>query len=213
MSHTRRFQDLYQEMFRAVQAGDIQLADTLRSQLEELRGQTQPKPERSAIERLKSQLPQFALGVLDRTQEDIAPAERCNCINAAFNFHDPSPRWKTYSTGEFLERIQAEFIQLSSADDFNFGDLVVLWSRVDGGSWGQRSIAVSQINPSDDDFPYGLVFDHVAVRLTEDLVFHKPDPTPQSRYQIDFLSSVIAPTILNFGFEMTFHRPKVRARG
>lgn len=69
-----------------------------------------------------------------------------------------------------------------------------------------RRIDVRRMNKEEADFPYGLVFDHIVVRLSDDLVFHKPDPTLESRYQIDLLGSVLMPNEGRTGFETTSHR-------
>jgi hypothetical protein len=199
------FIELYRDMFAAIQAGREDAADKIRIQMEALRAQAFPKPHHSLIEKMMHRLPGFAAHVLNRTQTELGRSERSNCINAAFNFHDPLARWETYSTGEFLERTQSGFVQ-AGGETPAFGDLIVMWSRTPGGSWEDRKIDVHAMNGADPDFPYGLVFDHVVVFLTGDLVFHKPDPTPSSAYQIDFLNAVAAPLGLNFGFEITCHR-------
>ncbi|MGE0762992.1 MAG: hypothetical protein AB7N80_06920 [Bdellovibrionales bacterium] len=199
------FQNLYRQMFHAKQNGQMQLADELMLQMEELRKKNFSSPNLSQIEEILPRLPSFAARTLGQSQADWGGLERANCINAAFNFHNEAPRSAPYSTMEFLDRIQAEFRQIQSDAMFQFGDLVVIWSRV-GGAWDDKTIDVHQINKNDPDFPYGLVFDHVMVRLTEDLVFHKPDPVLESRYQIDFLNSVVILNVGNRGFELTFHR-------
>lgn len=199
------FQDLYSRMFEAQQQGNRALSDDLKKQIEELRNIAFPKPGKECIEKIVDRLPDFAAKTLGKNHLELGLAERSNCINAAFNFQDEIAHWQTYSTTDFLNRIQTGFQQLESLNQVNWGDLVVFWSRT-GGSWDNRTIDVHKINDADPDFPYGLVFDHVAVRLTDTLVFHKPDPTLESRYQIDFLSSAAGATISNQGFEMTFHR-------
>lgn len=202
------FRTLYQEMFQAKQAGNTQLADRLMVQMEVLRSQEYSVPSEDKISEISHTLPTFALNVLGKSQSELGLAERSNCINAAFNFHSLQPRYSPYSTMEFLNKIQKEFQQKPNDSQFRFGDLVVIWSRTIG-TWDHRSIDVHMINKADADFPYGLVFDHVVVRLSEELVFHKPDPTLESRYQIDFLDSVVRPNIPNRGFELTFHHCKI----
>ncbi len=194
-------------MFSAKQIGDVHLAEALMIQMEAQRNSELPKPRETALRSILSLLPPFASEVLGKSQAELGFIERSNCINAAFNFHDISARWEAYSTIDFLVRIQNDFVQLSNSEPFQFGDLAVMWSRT-GGSWDGQTIDVHQINREDSEFPYGLVFDHIVVRLTDDLVFHKPDPTHESRYQIDYLTSVIALTVANRGFEVSFHRTK-----
>lgn len=199
------FQTLYQRMFEARQAKDDALADRLLIQIEEFRKAKYSTPSAHIIESILSSLPAFAKATLNKNQIELGSAERANCINTAFNFHDQIRRDATYSTMEFLERAQKEFHQMPSNSEFRFGDLVVIWSRI-GGSWDSKAIDLHKMNPSDTDFPYGLVFDHVMVRISGDLVFHKPDPTLESRYQIDYFDSVVMPNMENRGFELTFHR-------
>lgn len=197
------FQELYQRMFAAKQVGDDALAERLMIEMEELRKREYSAPSPVQLERVVPLLPDFAAHVLGKSQSEVGSDERANCINAAFNFHDSVIRHATYSTMEFLDRIRSEFRQVGS--EYQFGDLVVAWSRT-GGSWDSRSIDVHQINESDADFPYGLVFDHIMVRVSEDLVFHKANPTLESRYHIDFLASVVMPNTALLGFELTHHR-------
>ena len=195
---------IYQQMFRAKQIGDDKLADKLMIQMEELRSE-QGKPDSASVAAVLHLLPSFAKETLGKSQSELGRSERSNCINASFNFHASDPRWPTYTTMEFLDRIQSDFVQIAETEPVQCGDLIVLWSRT-GGTWDNRKIEVHQIEKSDSDFPYGLVFDHIVVQLTDDLVFHKPDPTLESRYQIEYLSSVVTPTIASRGFEITRHR-------
>jgi hypothetical protein len=151
--------------------------------------------------------PESVTMVLGQSQRDLGRTERSNCINAALNFHDLKFRWKPYSTEEFLTRLQTDFVQLQNSLHCAFGDLVVMWSRT-SGTWDNTIIDVHKMNHSDADYPYGLIFDHVAVRVNADLVFHKPDRTYESCYQVEALNSVIAGSMANSGFELTFHRLK-----
>lgn len=200
-------QQLYSRMFEAQQKGDVALSDDLKKQFEDLRNVTFPKPTKEVVEQVIDRLPHFAAEVLGKNHLELELPEKSNCINAAFNFHDEITHWPTYSTMDFLSRIQTDFFQVEPSVEANWGDLVVLWSRT-AGSWDNHAIDVHKMNSADPDFPYGLVFDHVAVRLNESLVFHKPDPTLESRYQIDFLESVVGATAANPGFELTFHRAR-----
>lgn len=197
-------------MFQAKQVGDHQLAETLMIQMEDERTKLFAKPSRDEVNSLLPSLPEFCRNVLGRSQSELQILEPSNCINAALNFHAPSPRWESYSTMELLDRLQTQFEQIQMKLEegrfqYQFGDLVVLWSR-NGGSWDNRQICVDEINSHHPEFPYGLVFDHIFVCVSSDLAFHKADPTSQSRYEIDYIPSIIAPARTNQGFEMTLHR-------
>lgn len=201
----RTVHQVYWEMFQAKQAGDIPRAERLMAELEERREHISAKPSAREIDALEGKLPVFARERLGKNQLERGSQVRANCITAAFGFHDPSPIEMEHTTMEFLLRIKNEFRQLIEGRDYKFGDLVVMWSRR-GGSWDGLRVNVHEMNPTDPDFPYGLVFDHVAVRVREDLVFHKPDPRPESRFQIDYLESAMSTTASLTGFELTFHR-------
>ena len=201
---TESFDSLYNEMMKAIGHGEHENADQIRNRIEVLRQRVVSKPTLEEIEGAKDRLSIFALSVLGKNQQELGSVLRANCINAAFNFHDREARFETYSTLEFLERLKQEFSQT----DFNQlrqGDLIVAWSR-NGGSWDNRAIQVHEMGTADKDFPYGLIFDHVMIYLGDGLVFHKPDPSLESQYQIDFLDSVLVTTKENRGFELTFHR-------
>ncbi len=199
--------ELYRLMFEAKQSEDHATAEKLMLAIEEQRTQAARLPDPQLIESQLSHLPEFARQVLWKSQIEVGRPERSNCINAAFNYHDVNPHWETYSTTEFLDRIQNEYFQISPEEDAKRGDLIALWSRT-GGSWDHRKIDVHEMDRSAPDFPYGLVFDHVAVRLDENLVFHKPDPTLESRYQIELLEAIKVVTAQQPGFEVTLHRKK-----
>lgn len=50
------------------------------------------------------------------------------------------------------------------------------------------------------------VFDHVAVFVGKECLFHKPDPTLSNRYQINHWDKVVGISEAVDGFELTFQR-------
>ena len=151
------------------------------------------------------ELPIFARNVLGQSQTQLGLTVKSNCINAAFNFHGPQINWEPYKPIDFVKLIQGHYLQLPHGDNLTYGDLIVMWSRT-SGSWDDRKIMTSEINESDPDFPYGLVFDHVVVFLEDNLVFHKPNPKMESKYCIETLTTAMSVTIDKMGFELTYHR-------
>ena len=108
---------------------------------------------------------------------------------------------------ELLRFLWKNTEQVFSLEDYKFGDLIVWWNR-SGGSWDNRKIVIKEMGLEDLDFPYGLVFDHVAVRVTSDIVFNKPNPSPDSECKFDYLDSASYPSKLGKGHELTLHRVK-----
>jgi hypothetical protein len=198
---------LYDVMFDAKTEGHPALADHAMNLLEKMRKQHFSKPlDPQMVKTLTSKLPTFARQVLNQNTIILERPESANCINAALNFSEFYPRFEPYSPMEFLDILQKSYRQLDEKDEFQFGDLIAAWSRFEMGVWQDRKITVGEMNQKDPQFPFGLIFDHVVVRLTPEIVFHKPDPTPQSLYQMDFLSAAIAATKQRHGFELTYHR-------
>jgi hypothetical protein len=138
-----------------------------------------------------------------RHGQNLRPG-RHNCINAAMGFHG-FDRLEPYQPIEFLSFLTEQTSQLHDLDDFKCGDLVVWWNR-SGGSWDERKIVIEDIDVNAPDFPYGLIFDHVAVRVTKEIVFNKPNPSPSSEYRFDQLETASYPSKLGLGHEMTLHR-------
>lgn len=198
MESTSEFQRLYAQMFRAQERGKRAEAEALKCRIEEMRLAHTRRP--AILPDLRG-LPEFV-------RRKLGFADQGNCINAAFNFHFTPEREEPFSTMEFMLGIQRWFHQIGENEDWRCGDLLVFWSRRAGGSWDQRRIEVQQMKADDLDFPYGLVFDHVAVRLDREVGFHKPDPTAFSRYRVDYLQAIAMPTRGNRGFEVTYHRRK-----
>lgn len=155
-------------------------------------------------------MPAYMKSVHGKRHGNELPSARLNCIDAALAFHGlKRDRQSPADPMELLNFLSRDTDQLRCPSEFEVGDLVVWWNR-SGGSWDERRILISEMNPRDTDFPYGLIFDHVAVRVTPEIVFNKPNPSPRSEYRLDFLETASYPSRLGKGYEMTFHR--VRAQ-
>lgn len=194
-------------MFSALTAKDQATADHYRQLMEQIRQQQISNTTLIPINSTK--LPQFVKLHLNKNHQDLEITERSNCINAAFNFHDDQTRYSTYTTMDLLNRLQNEFMQIESRSQLQFGDLIVLWSRI-SDDWKDRKILIKDLNPAASGFPFGVVFDHVAVYIEQNQLFHKPDPTSSSRYQINHWHDVIPFNEVLPGFELTFHRKSAR---
>ncbi len=202
---TKEYRELYERMFNAVQSGNHPTADHLRREMEHLR-QNHISASNS-IPSLNDGIPAFVRKSLGKNPLELGHTEPSNCINAAFNFHAEFPRYLPFSTMEFLAVAQNQYRQLDDRHSLRSGDLVAMWSRT-SNEWANRKIQLNELMPSAPGFPFGLVFDHVAVFLEDDLLFHKPDPTLESRYQINRWGDVISFNEVIPGFELTFHRLK-----
>lgn len=198
-----QYRALYLKMFEQLHSGNRDAANKFRVEMEAVRRAYTAN--RKMMLQVSSSLPPFVSLTLNRRQADLGISEASNCINAAFNFHKADPIWRPFSTMDFLSEIRSSFSQIQNQDELIAGDLIVFWSRA-GNRWGDRKILVEKIDPEDPEFPFGLVFDHVAVYLGEKQLFHKPDPTPESPYQINLWEDVVAFNEMLPGFELTFHR-------
>lgn len=198
MNPKAQYKDYYDQMFVALQAGNKSVANKFRLEMEALRQHSILSKTLPAFE-----LSTFVQSTLNKNHHDLKIAEPSNCINAAFNFSSPSPTFTPYSTMDFLNIIKSEFQQIEHAEQP--GDLVVFWSRMDS-TWEDRKIVIEDLDPTHPQFPFGLVFDHVAVYLGQNCLYHKPDPTLESRYQINHWDDVVGFSEVVNGFELTFHR-------
>ena len=189
-------------MFLALQMGDKDAADHFRELMEGIRRESILARKLPVFDHL--QMPDFLNLVLNKNQFDLNLLLRSNCINAAFNFHSDHPIYEPYTTMDFLKQIRADFCQLSSREELQIGDLVVFWSSAIDQK-DREPLKVVNLDPQAVGFPFGYVFDHVAVYLGQDCLFHKPNPTLISRYQINHWDDVVGFSEVVSGFEMTFH--------
>ncbi len=185
---------------------DVDLADSTLLAVNETKRRFLPQVPEQDIHHLLSTagLPDF---VKRKIGQELKPGDpRTNCINAALGFHGRE-RPSAYSPMELLKFLMAETEQIATAEDYAFGDLVVWWSRREG-KWSGKKIVIGDMDIEDPEFPYDLIFDHVAVRVKPGLVFNKANPSPASPYQFDYLETASYPARLTPGFAMTFHRLK-----
>jgi hypothetical protein len=201
-----QYKDYYRQMFLALRNGDRGTAHFFRTLMENLRQKKIFSRQLPAFDPI--QFPQFVRATLNKSQREVCLEHSSNCINAAFNFHSEYPVYSPYTTMDFLKTIRTDFKQLNFIDELQFGDLVVFWSRT-GDEWKDKKISVEALNPISPGFPFGLVFDHVAVFIGSNCLFHKPDPTLDSQYQINHWDDVIGFSEVVDGFELTFHRKNV----
>ena len=150
-------------------------------------------------------LPAFVHAVLNKNNAELGLTENSNCMNAAWSFYSSSPNFTLLRPVDFLKFLQTYFFQFPETEELHYGDMLVIWSRTEGADLDKK-IQVADLDPEDTGFPHGLVFEHVAVYLEDGHFFHKPDPSPESRYQIGFWKDIIRPMKDISGFEITLHR-------
>jgi hypothetical protein len=199
----------YDAMMIRVRLAKQDLADSSRLALDRTVEIIVPGPSEELVKQLlvDQRIPQFVRCVLGKRHSDgLLPRERSNCINAVVGFFAAPPyKYETASTAEALTYLKNEFAQVELAPLQQFGDVVVFWSR-SNGTWDHRKIRVAEMNPTDSDFPYGLVFEHMAVHVDDEVIFHKPSPALEIPYKFDFLQAAITALKHSHGFEMTIHR-------
>jgi phosphoglycolate phosphatase len=199
----------YHSFLLRLKKNNIELIDSTLLAIETTKKRWLPQLKTSDLESLfeKKEMPLFVKTVFGKKHSAESYKSRANCINAVCNFFakDGIFQFEPYKPMDLLNLLMQRCIQLQPDNTFQFGDIVVWWNRT-GGSWDQRKILVSEINLKDADFPYGLVFDHVAVMVDKNIVFHKPNPSPASTYGFDYLANASYPAKLGKGFEITRHR-------
>lgn len=187
---------------------EIDLADSTLLAIEETKKRWLPQisPKDSLNILCIQNMPTYVREVLGKRHGmELSPA-RLNCINAALNFHGiECGRSRPFKPIELLHFLLERTTQIKNIGDFQFGDLIIWWNR-SGGSWVHRKIIIDDMKFDDVDFPYGLIFDHVAVRVRPEVVFNKPNPSLYSEYKFDFLESASYPSKLGDGYEVTLHR-------
>lgn len=199
----------YDAMMIRVRLKRDDLADSSRFALEHAVQMASPQVGPKTIDAVlkDSRTPAFIRHVLGKchAKSDL-PDERSNCINAALNFGaEPPYHFATASTLDLIQLLQKQFFQLDSQTKPQFGDALVYWSR-SGGSWDSRPIDVSKINLQNRDFPYGLVFEHIAIAVSDNVAFHKPSPARDVPYKLDYFAALEITLRHSQGFERTLHR-------
>jgi tetratricopeptide (TPR) repeat protein len=201
---------LYEAFLIRQKKDNIELIDSSLLAIEETKRRYLPQVSESDSQKILSNLkiPDFVKQVIFKKHGRNLPDTRLNCINAALGFHGVSEiNQMPAKPIELLNFLKKNTIQIEDLNDFEFGDFIVFWNR-NGGTWDQKKIIISQINYNDPDFPYGLVFDHVAIRITMDIVFNKSNPSQDSEYKFDYFTTACYPSKLGKGFEITIHRLK-----
>jgi tetratricopeptide (TPR) repeat protein len=209
----QRYEEALKSFYEAIllrnNKSESDLADSSLLAIEETKRRWLPQVAEDEVQRLldMNSMPIFVKKVMDAGANENSV--RSNCINGAMNFHTRNIlRADPYKPMELLTFLMEETDQLTDEDDYQFGDLVVWWNR-SGGKWEKRQIRIDEIRTDDPEFPYGLIFDHVAIRVTPEIVFNKPNPSPQSKCRFDYLKTAAYPSRLGRGHEMTLHRLKL----
>jgi tetratricopeptide (TPR) repeat protein len=209
-----RFKEAMECFYRTIllrsNKSDRTLADSTLLAIEETKRRCLPQVSDEKIGLLLSdrRMPDIVRNVIGKRHGNELWTGRFNCINAAMAFHDLAPleaNSSVASPADFLRILIQKTLQIFDFNDFQFGDFVVWWNR-SGGSWDERLIRIEEMDLESPGFPYGLIFDHVAIRVRQQIVFNKPNPSPDSEYRFDFLDSAAYPSRLGRGHEMTVHR-------
>ena len=183
------------------------LADSSRIALDKVVSILFPPPtEDRQLEILaKAETPSFVRLVNGKKHSEIVQSGRSNCINAVFNFFDRPPyNYETAHTSSVLAFLKNECEQIDEPLKKEAGNIVVFWSR-SGGVWDNIKIKVKNMEATDANFPYGLVFEHIAVFVDSEIVFHKPSPAIEVPYKLDFVKAAIGALKWAKGFETTWH--------
>lgn len=83
--------------------------------------------------------------------------------------------------------------------------LTLIWSRT-SSEVPIGEIRVNELAKRPSGFPFGLILEHSFVRINNQSVFQKADPTMISKVEIIPLSKAIEPYAKLSGFEMTHHK-------
>lgn len=200
--------EFYKAMLIRNNKSESNLVDNSLSAVQETKRRWLPQVSDTTVQILLSdkRLPSYVKNVIGKKHGVDLELARLNCINAAFNFHGlKADNQSPLKPIELLNILYKQTDQVQSLDDFHFGDLVVWWNR-NSGTWENKKISIKEMNFLDPNFPFGLIFDHVAIRVTNDIVFNKPNPSPSSEYRFDYLDTASYPSKLGVGYEMTLHR-------
>ena len=206
--YERALKNFYKSVMNHDDNSDQNLRDHALFAIEEIKERWLPQVPVPVAEEIVANdlIPQFVRKKLEKKRPGQGALARFNCIDAAWGFHGvESDDREPAKPIDFLRYLLAGTIQVQSVDDFRLGDFFVFWNRSEG-SWDNRKIILSEMNLNDSDFPYGLIFDHVAVRVTSQVVFHKPNPSPHCECRLDYNETAAFPSRLGTGHEVTLHR-------
>jgi len=207
----------YDAMMIRVRLEKQDLADSSRLALDRTMELLVPPLSSEVIDRIlfNPRLPEFVRKVHGKRHDSgPLPRERSNCINAVINFFSSPPyRFETASTLDALALLQNDFTQFDESHELCDADVVVFWSRLEQGAWHDRKIRVREMNISSPDFPYGLIFEHIAVVIDaeSEIIFHKPSPALEVPYKIESLNAAVSTLKYSRGYEATWHRRNTRS--
>lgn len=208
--YDKALKDFYQANSIRNKKDDKSLSDSTLFAIEMTKQKAYPQIDSKMTSELLSQenVPTFIKKFIGKNEEPSG--FRSNCINASVNCFKNTEDYlfEPVRPMDFINQLKDEFEQFYMEPELKNGDLVVFWNREENGSWDNRSIQVKEIDPKDPDFPFGIIFDHVAYVVGENIVFNKPNPSPQSQYKFDYLETAMIPAKLSYGFEVTYHRRK-----
>ena len=201
----------YEAMMIRVQQKQDDLADNSRIALDTAISVLYPPPSLDRQTKIlkNPQVPDFVRLTVGKKHSEVADIGRPNCINAIFNyFAKPPYKYETAKTDELLTFLLNDCVQIDKYEKNEGIKIAVFWSR-SGGSWDHQKIVIQKMNSSDIDFPYGLVFEHIAVFVDSEIVFHKPSPAKEVPNKLDYIESVVGGFKHAKGFEITWHIKKV----
>lgn len=204
--YEQALKNFYEAILLRNNKSDSDLADSSLLAIEQTKRRWLPQVPESEVQKIlqNKSIPDFVRKMLG-----TKTTARLSCINAALNYHEIGmDRITPFKPMELLDYLCKNTEQIFDIEDFQPGDLIVWWNRA-GGSWDSRKIVIKNMFFDDPDFPYGLVFDHVAVRVASDIVFNKPNPSPDSEFKLDCLETAAYPSKLGKGHEITLHRSRM----
>lgn len=140
-----------------------------------------------------------------KLNKNLIEIDRANCFNAVELYQQDSDVQKFTGPQEFVEYIAKKFKQVSLEEEFNIGDISIIWSR-NSFQLAPGQIDINALAGKCDGYPFGLIIEHSFVHLQKNQIFHKPDPKSSSEYQATSIEEAISPYEALKGFELTRYR-------
>lgn len=134
-----------------------------------------------------------------------AVSNRANCFNAVKFYYADTDELAFLGPEEFVLYLNNEFEQVPLSTKPETGDVTVIWSR-SNESLPLGQIQVLKLDKGADGYPFGLIIEHSLVRIDEESIFQKRDPSKSGPYEIIPYEEALEPYKNLKGHELTLHR-------
>lgn len=127
-----------------------------------------------------------------------------NCFNAIQLYYSDIDTPIFLGPEDFVLYMQRNFRQLEKEPTLTSEHVVIIWSR-SSDVLQKGKIELNNLIKENKGYPFGLIIEHAFIVVSEDKIFQKRDPSPDSPYEMISMKKAIEPYLKLKGFELTWH--------